>query len=76
MLCFILDTPHRGRYFHDCNTPETFGSPSKIHSVHLNFYRSSAADAFPAGFNHAAPMAEKPSQKSGPDSPTDVSQKL
>jgi hypothetical protein len=18
MLCFILDTPHRGRYFHDC----------------------------------------------------------
>ena len=20
MLCFILDTPHRGRYFHDCVT--------------------------------------------------------
>jgi hypothetical protein len=25
MLCFILDTPYRGRYFHDCNTPEHFG---------------------------------------------------
>jgi len=21
-LCFILDTPYIGRYFHDCNTPD------------------------------------------------------
>jgi hypothetical protein len=76
MLCFILDRPYRGRYFHDCNTrrairfavKNSFGSPY--------FYRSSAVDAFPARFTHAAPNSGEIVSKLGPDSPNAVSQKF
>ena len=64
MLCFILDTPHRGRYFHDCNTPDIrFASRYIRFTI---FYRSSAADASPPGSTTPALSAEKSSQKSGP----------
>ena len=36
MLCFILDRPYRGRYFHDCTTPETFAS---LHFLSLLCHR-------------------------------------
>ena len=69
MLCFILDRPHRGRYFHDCNTPRDI-------RFAVLFYRFSAADALPARSPTQLQTAEKSSQKSGPDSLNDVSQKL
>jgi hypothetical protein len=50
MLCFILDTPHRGRYFHDCVTQSVENemyqaSPVSNHLIRTSVepLRSSAA---------------------------------
>ena len=53
-----LTHPTEGVIFTTAPPQETFGSPYFL-------YRSSAADALPAGFNHAPPKAEKSSQKPG-----------
>ncbi len=71
-----LTDPTEGVTFTTATPAEPFASLSKIHSVHLIFIAPLPPTPSPAGINHAAPNAEKPSQKSGPDSPNDVSQKL
>jgi hypothetical protein len=77
MLCFILDTPYRGRYFHDCTTPrhirftvkETFGSP-------LVFIAPLPPTPSPPGSTTQPPQRRSRLKNRALDSPNDVSQKL
>src|ERR1700761_1687463 len=64
MLCFILDTPHKGRYFHDCSQAKD--GQSSLHFTTRTPPARAKPDKYPALYSSVLPPVRTPSGASTP----------